>query len=161
MAYYYRQRAVDYAHQWAFSRNPRYLDFSQLGGDCTNFISQCLHAGGAPMNYRKTFGWYYNSSRDRAPAWTSAQFLYNFLLSNTGVGPYAVQTGIEEMLPGDMVQLSFTPGVWIHSLLVVQTGWYPAEDNILIATHTYDSDYRALNTYENVVARRFLRIDVH
>ena len=27
------------------SRNPAYLDFHGLGGDCTNFVSQCLYAG--------------------------------------------------------------------------------------------------------------------
>ena len=39
-ALYDRERAVAYAHQWAYSRNPAYYDFSVLGGDCTNFISQ-------------------------------------------------------------------------------------------------------------------------
>lgn len=156
---YDRKRAVDYAHQWAFSRNPRYLDFSKLGGDCTNFISQALHAGGASMNYRKTFGWYYNSAGDRAPAWTGAQFLYNFLIANQGPGPYAVETTLENLRPGDIVQLSFTPGVFSHSLLVVSVGYPPAEHNILIATHSYDSDYRPLDSYQNVAARRYLQIE--
>ena len=28
---YDREAAVRYAHQWAFSRNPRYFDYEQLG----------------------------------------------------------------------------------------------------------------------------------
>ena len=55
---YDREKAVAYAHKWAYGRNPAYGDFSEMGGDCTNFVSQCLHAGGAPMNYTPTFGWF-------------------------------------------------------------------------------------------------------
>ena len=38
--------AVNYARQWAYSRNPSYHDYSGEGGDCANFVSQCLIAGG-------------------------------------------------------------------------------------------------------------------
>ena len=56
---YNRERAVEYAHKWAFSRNPRYYDFQNIGGDCTNFASQVIYAGCGEMNYTPTFGWYY------------------------------------------------------------------------------------------------------
>ena len=42
---YDRIRAVLYARKWAFSRNPAYFSFNQIGGDCTNFVSQYLYAG--------------------------------------------------------------------------------------------------------------------
>ena len=42
---YDRQKAVAYARRWALGRNPAYFDFQDLGGDCTNFASQCLYAG--------------------------------------------------------------------------------------------------------------------
>jgi hypothetical protein len=42
---YDRKKAVDYATIWSYYRNPHYYDFSTLGGDCTNFCSQCLYAG--------------------------------------------------------------------------------------------------------------------
>ena len=41
---YDRQAAVDYAHRWAYHRNPDFYNFDELGGDCTNFASQCLYA---------------------------------------------------------------------------------------------------------------------
>ena len=41
---YDRQSAVEYARTWALGRNPRYKDYDQWGGDCTKFISQCVHA---------------------------------------------------------------------------------------------------------------------
>lgn len=43
---YAKANACVYALQWAMSRNPEYNDYSGLGGDCANFTSQCLHAGG-------------------------------------------------------------------------------------------------------------------
>ena len=38
------EKAVRYAGKWAYGRNPAYFDFDGLGGDCTNFISQCIYA---------------------------------------------------------------------------------------------------------------------
>ena len=79
---------IDYAKKWAFSRNPAYYNFDNVGGDCTNFISQCLRAGGAEMNYTADTGWYYISPDNRAAAWTGVEYLYRFLLRNKSVGPF-------------------------------------------------------------------------
>ena len=51
---YNRANAVAYAKKWAYGRNPKYYDFSDLGGDCTNFASQCIYAGSGVMNYTPT-----------------------------------------------------------------------------------------------------------
>lgn len=144
---YDRQQAVDYAHKWAFGRNPKYYDFELLNGDCTNFISQILYAGGAVMNDTPTFGWYYYNINNRAPAWTGVEYLYNFLVKNQSVGPVAIDTTISNMQQGDIIQLSFDGIVFRHSLAVVEVGQIPSLSNILIATHSSDSDYRPLDTY--------------
>ena len=34
---YQREAVLEYAKRWAKGRNPRYLDFEHMGGDCTNF----------------------------------------------------------------------------------------------------------------------------
>ena len=57
----------------------------QFGGDCTNFISQCIYAGVKVMNYNKNNGWYYKTVNDRAPSWSGVEFLYDFLLKNREV----------------------------------------------------------------------------
>ena len=54
---YRRDLAVAYAHRWAYGRNPAYFDYEELGGDCTNYASQCLFAGVGVMNYTPTYGW--------------------------------------------------------------------------------------------------------
>ena len=76
---YDRRRAVEYARRWALSRNPLFVNFAGQGGDCTNFVSQCILAGCSVMNYTDTFGWYYISPSDRAPAWSGVDELYSFL----------------------------------------------------------------------------------
>ncbi|MDP4153056.1 MAG: amidase domain-containing protein [Bacillota bacterium] len=156
--FYDREKAVEYAHNWAFSRNPNYFSFTGIGGDCTNFISQCIHAGGAPMNYAPTYGWYYISPTNRAPAWTGVQFLYNFLTRTSGRGPFGKGVPIDKIEIGDIIQLSFDGVTYEHSLLVVERGIVPSPDNILIATHTDDSDYRPLSTY-SVKQRRYIHIE--
>lgn len=154
---YRRDAAVAYAHQWAYGRNPRYYNYDALGGDCTNFASQCIYAGTGVMNFTPTFGWYYINANNKSPSWTGVRYLYQFLVNNRGRGPVAQSTTVGEMLPGDIIQLSFEPGIFHHSPVVVEVGNPPSVDNILVAAHTFDADYRPLNTYlwEDI---RFLHI---
>ena len=70
---YDRAAAVAYAHAWAYRRNPLYLDFSAIGGDCTNFASQCIYAGAGIMNFTPLYGWFYRGADDRTPSWTGVQ----------------------------------------------------------------------------------------
>lgn len=150
---YNRQAAVSYAHQWAFSRNPRYFNFDGMGGDCTNFCSQCLYAGYPQMNYTRDVGWYYISPSNRAAAWSGVEYLGSFLTRNTGNGPNCILTALGDAMPGDIIQLSFDGARFSHSLFVVQVAARPAEHNILVATHTQDSDNRPLSTYTYERAR--------
>ena len=154
MPEYNREAALEYAGRWAFARNPRYISFDGMGGDCTNFISQCIYAGARVMNYKRDVGWYYNSPRDRAAAWSGVPYLYRFLVSNRGAGPYGTATTVDQLEIGDVIQLGNNDGTWYHSLLV--TG--RAEDgDPLVSTHTFDAYMRGLSTYEYEQAR-FIKI---
>lgn len=145
---YNRESAVRYAHQWAYSRNPAYYDYEKLGGDCTNFASQCIFSGSGVMNYNSRNGWYYNNANNKTPSWTGVEFLRNFLVRSTrGPGPFAQEVRIDKIMPGDIIQLSFDGYHFQHTPVVVETGQVPREDNILIAAHTINSDNRTLNTY--------------
>lgn len=155
---YKREKAVEYAHKWAFSRNSDYLDFENLGGDCTNFASQVIYAGSGVMNFTPTYGWYYNDSYNRTPSWTGVNYLYNFLTGNKGIGPYAEEVDVKDIQPGDIIQLSFNGAPnFDHSPVVVETGYPVSLDNILIAAHTYDRDYYPVTNY-NWVNIRFIHI---
>lgn len=144
---YRRKEAVSYAKQWAFGRNPRYLDFSDLGGDCTNFASQCIYAGSGVMNHTPTFGWYYNSAGDRAPAWTGVEALYRFLTGNRKEGPFAQEAPLSEAEPGDIIQLAIHHEWYHHSPVILEVR-RPAPDGILVAAHSYDCLMRPLSDYE-------------
>ena len=144
---YNRALAVEYAKKWAFSRNPAYYDFSALGGDCTNFASQCIFAGGEKMNYTPGTGWYYAGINSRAPAWTGVNELYNFLINNKGAGPRAVVVPLSEIREGDIVQIRFSGAdSFAHSPVVVRAG-RGTPGTVLVAAHTNDAYNRALNTY--------------
>ncbi len=144
---YNRIAAVEYAKKWAYRRNPKYYDFEDLGGDCTNFASQVLYAGSGVMNYTKTFGWYYISLNDRAPAWTGVNELYRFLINNRGAGPQGVLIDLDKIDNGDIIQLKFREGKnFDHSPVVVDKG-IGTPDTILLAAHSRDVDCRPLSTY--------------
>jgi len=51
------------------------------------------------MNYTPVMGWYYNSTYDRTPSWSGVEYLYNFLIGNQGVGPYARVVSANEARP--------------------------------------------------------------
>lgn len=145
---YNRNTAVVYAREWALSRNPQYFDFHGIGGDCTNFASQCIYAGAGVMNYTRDVGWYYISPNDRAAAWSGVQYLYRFLTTNQGAGPVGRDADLSEIQLGDVIFLS--NGQRLYHTLVV-TG-FDTDGGILICAHTVDSYMRRLDTYNYVRA---------
>ena len=151
---YNRMRALAYARRWAFARNPLFNDYSPYGGDCTNFASQCLLAGALVMNETPTFGWYYKSDTDRAPAWTGVAEFFNFLVGNEGAGPFGREAEEGEILPGDIVQLGRDEEDFYHTLVVMEAG----DAGITVAAHTNDAFLRPLSSYEYTLAR-FIRIE--
>lgn len=101
------------------------------------------------MNFTPTFGWYYIDANRKAPAWTGVPYLYNFLTrDNFSIGPLAKPCELEDLLPGDLIQLSFKGEEYQHSPIVVSVGNPVTPENVLIAAHSYDADYRPLSTYE-------------
>ncbi len=150
---YNRTAAISYANTWALSRNPKYLDFTNFGGDCTNFISQCLYAGSNVMNYQKTFGWYYISSSNRTPSWTGVTYLYNYLTKNTTKGPFASEIPLSQLVVGDIIQLKNFEGVYYHTLIVVEIRGEATPEFILINAHDFNALRRPLITYNYAVLR--------
>ena len=153
-ANYEREKAVAYARRYAFSQNPVFGNFVDIGGNCTNFVSQCVYAGSCQMNYTNTFGWYYISLEQRAPAWTGVDYFYNFMTENQGVGPFGKETVADECELGDVVQLGNSEDGFYHSLIIVG---FDENDDILIAAQTNDALDRPLSSYTYEFAR-FIKI---
>lgn len=158
---YDRQRALEYAERWALSRNPLFYNFTGVGGDCTNFVSQCVLAGCCVMNGTKDFGWYYRSEEDRAPAWTGVPFFWDFFVGapafraeNGGVGPFGSQVSREAVERADVVQLGRENGEYYHTLFVVER----TAREIFVAAHSNDVYGRPLSSYP-AQRVRFLHIE--
>ena len=63
---YDRQAAVAYAHEWVGQRNDEWGDYGMYGGNCQNFVSQALLAGGIPMDIEgdAVWKWYGSTPSD-------------------------------------------------------------------------------------------------
>lgn len=151
MKIYNREEVYQYAKKWAYARNPKYYNYELIGGDCTNFVSQCIFAGCHQMNYDKKHGWYYLNGNQKSPSWTGVEFLYQFLVSNQGDGPFGIKTTIDKLEIGDVIQLKLEGNQFSHSLIVVQNG--KNSQNTLVAAHSFDTFGKRLLDYEYLDTR--------
>lgn len=135
---YDRHKAVQYAERWWNSYNPAYRTFDV---DCTNFVSQCLHAGGAPMWGApvRNRGWWYQGDQ-WSFSWAVAHSLRWYLSGSTkGLQGKEVQSP-EELYPGDIICYDFQgDGRWDHNTIVVAKDVY---DMPLVNAHTVNSRHR-------------------
>jgi len=155
---YNRPEAVNYARKWAFSRNPQYYNFDSVGGDCTSFASQCIYAGSQKMNYTKDLGWYYINGNHKSPSWSGVEYLHQFLTSNKGVGPQAIETTQNKIEVGDIAQLSFDGERFGHTLVIVNIENKFTLRGIKSASHTLDSFDKLISEY-NFQKIRWIHIE--
>ena len=135
-----RLKSVEYAKEWALKFNPKYYDFSLLGGDCTNFVSQCLHAGGVPMRYYK-YGWYYSSLSNRAPAWTGVNEFWDFAVNNRGIGVKIQETTLNDLELADVIQF-YNGERFYHAVIVTDLS-----NGIKVCSHDSPALDRPLTSY--------------
>lgn len=142
---YSRPDAVEYAKKYALSPNPKYKYFPLIddnGGDCANFLSQCLKAGGAPMTYQGEHQWWYNAKPNDATwsiPWAVAHSLYWTLKINEEsnfTGPKGKEVfDIGEMELGDLLFFSNNENKIFHSAII--TGFFGNEP--LISQHSFEA----------------------
>lgn len=121
--YFSNTAAVAYAQKYALNYNPEYRDFTDQGGDCTNFVSQCLHAGG--LNLSSAWKPYTN-------AWYSVHPLRNYLINNNLAEEY---DKVSPNPAGSVIQF-FSPqkNWWTHSGVIT----YKGQNDCLYCCHTYN-----------------------
>lgn len=167
---YNRSGAVAYAHEWATAPppyNPKYIDFTVYGGDCTNFVSQVIYeGGGALMAGDGTYGWYFNSIDDYAAAWTSVYYLNKFVTQYTDfpLGPEGCEITIDQALTGDVIQYSWDgDNYWNHSTIIVAVeDSVPGERGYWVAGHSPDVDnypFEYFNIDHPDMVYRFVHIE--
>jgi len=135
---YDRLSAVKYADRWWCDANPEYKAFDV---DCTNFVSQCLRAGGAPMHgqFNPGAGWWYANHR-WSFSWTVAHALrWYFEGESQRMGAVSVDRP-ERLQPGDVICYDFQgDGRFDHSTIVTAKD---ADGMPLVNAHTTDSRHR-------------------
>ena len=167
-SFYDRTKAKAYIDAYWKNYNPAYPSFSHGGGDCTNFISQVLYAGGMPWaddknpaNHKKSTNWYCkpgatnkDSERRITFSWKiAAVFKAHWIKRVEMHKVYSYAGAIQninflsgEVFLGDVVQFCYSSGVPYHTLAV--TGFnrdpeYHIKD-IVLASHDMDSNNRSL-----------------
>ncbi|WLV25473.1 amidase domain-containing protein [Aciduricibacillus chroicocephali] len=136
---YNRLAAVQYAERWWNDFNPQYHRFHN--DDCTNYISQCLFAGGAKMwgSPNRSRGWWY-SGKSWSYSWAVAHS-FRWYLSGTyqGLKTKEVESP-QELVPGDIICYDFQGnGKFDHNTIVVNKD---AEGMPLVNAHTNNSRNR-------------------
>ncbi len=140
---YDREKAVAYARKYALSPNPNFYFFGGIGGDCTNFVSQCILAGGEKMNFNRYYGWFYISESNRSPSWTAVAYFSRFLLDNREEGPQARIVDKNGLQKGDVILLQQNPTHFNHTVIVSEI----IGDKILVCAHTNNAKDKPLDTY--------------
>lgn len=73
-------------------------------------------------------------------------------------GPFGKKSEQSEIEIGDIAQLSFDGKKFGHTLVIVDVIEKDNLDRIFVATHTFDSYYRRISTY-NYAKIRFVHIE--
>lgn len=117
---YDREAAAAYAREWAGERNPQWGVYDGAGGNCMNYVSQCLYASGIPMDQSGDAQWYWYSDSSRAPAWTGVDSFRDYVMNNSGYGLCA-QTDVPWNSGdiGDVILMS-TAGNYHHAVIITQ-----------------------------------------
>lgn len=151
--------AASYADSWWNSRNGAYLNFPD---DCTNFVSQALHAGGEseigyPSNFSDSAWWMDTPNGQWTHSWSVADDLYLSLTNYTSRGILEDASfhpqggGVDSIGQGDVLFYDWGQGQNIsHSAIqVVNNGHdatYPLSGS-LVDQHTNDRYHEIWNLY--------------
>lgn len=162
---YRRDQVVAYADRWWNEPNPAYENFEV---NCTNYVSQCVFAGHAPMNYtdRRDSGWWYKGRSGGQELWS-----YSWAVSNAFeaylAAPHAEgmrATAVEqprELQLGDVITYDWDgDGRYQHSTVVTafdRQGMPLVNANTVSSRHRY-WDYRDSYAWTDRTRYRFFHI---
>lgn len=156
-----RKKMGNYLRSYYSSYNDDYADFSEYGGDCANFASQTIRAGGATFDTTGKITWYYYSSSNRSTSWASANRLYKYLRGNDWIGPQGIlettYNAMKKLSVGDIVFIDFDDDDELDHTTIVSSNSYQVNVNgIRVAAHTTDVYDKPINEYRGT--KRYMRL---
>ena len=164
---YDRAAAVAYLDRYSHSRNPEWYNFTDEGGNCQNYASQALLAGGIPMDYDGEEQWKcYIEDPDYDPginedetaygrtrSWVNVGYFYNYAKYNEGEG-LAAETDVNLYYaqPGDIIMVG-NAGL-SHTVMVSKI----VDGHILVDSNSIDMKDYPLEayTYTNITLIKIL-----
>ncbi len=161
---YNRQQAAQYVDLHWNDPNPEYIHFDV---DCTNYVSQCLFAGAAPMNYtgKRESGWWYRGSKPGSEQWSFSWAVAHSLrwhLGSSRSGLRGVEVpGPNQLQLGDVIVYDFTGNnQFQHSTIVTA---FDSSGMPLVNAHTSNSkhrywDYRDSYAWSDTIKYKFFHI---
>lgn len=119
--------AAAYGADWIGRRNPVWDDFTGNGGNCQNFVSQCLYAGGIPRDITGRERWSWTKKDGGLPedtrqenSWINVEAFREYASANRRYGLAArVDMPYYSGAVGDVIQMGF-PQRWSHGVLISQ-----------------------------------------
>lgn len=117
---YDRIAAINYANQYYNTRNPKWFNYDTTGGNCQNYVSQCLYAGGIDMDCYGEDQWkQYGFENDveidlsqkqtgRTASWVQVIYFNSYARNNSGFGLVAEELdNCYYAEPGDVIQVGY------------------------------------------------------
>ena len=148
---YDRNKAVAYADTYYHDRNKDWYNFTDEGGNCQNYASQCLLQGGIEMDFSGDEQWkcYVNDpdydpyiNEDQTPegrtrSWVNVGYFYNYAKWNEGKGLVAdVNVNLYYAQPGDIIMVG-NNGL-VHTVIISKV----VDGHILVHSNSIDmKDY--------------------
>lgn len=149
---YDRSLAVSYALEYSLKKNPNYFDYTNYGGNCTNYVSQCVFAGASQMNFSND-GWFYISPNNTSISWANVEPFFNFAVNNQDEGFFATIGHISTCEIGDVIQLQFKDkNTYSHSLIITKIE-NRSPDGIFVCANSSDEKNKKLSSYTYKNAR--------
>lgn len=175
---YSPSKAANYAYKWGMKFNPQYANHTGQG-DCTNFVSQCVHAGGKSMKkplflfYRRrisrTTSYWYSIKRQEyhgnygpptywkeSSSWTAVKDFYTYWKKH---GAKIIFCSSKKILQrkakkGDVVQLRERKNGWHHSIIISRG----SKGKWKYAGHSNKHKAKSINSIKGQNGYRIIRI---
>lgn len=165
---YSRENAASYADKWALSYNTK--KYYQADLDCTNFVSQCLEAGGKKKSSKLPSYTDTNYWRPHSATWESANYFKKYWknkvnstgknitnLSKTQKNSFATKM-YDALYRGDVVQYGYGSDDMRHSQICYAYGKSSSGYSTLImAQHTSNLKNLALHDYLQQTGYTYVR----
>ena len=130
-----------YLEKYWTNYNPAYRDFSGKGGDCTNFVSQALKAGGWAYKsgwYKNANNWWYNRF-NQTWSWTAVDFWATFARNS---GRTSTLKNVWSLRIGDVLQVRAKGSSSKNHTMMVS---YYSNGTPYFTYHSYNRYRRSLN----------------